>query len=77
MDLNWTAAGVIVAFFIALIGWLLPSPIQMQNRLAHVERELAVLVSTVNLLRQTVDDWIKYTRGNGNGGNDTGRRTRV
>lgn len=62
-----------------LIGWILPSPVQMQERISTLEKDMAVLVSTVSALQKTVYDWIQYTRGmtpNGDHGG-SGRRSRL
>jgi len=78
--LTWpevTAILAIVGAIGALIGWMLPSPIQMQNRLATIERDLAVLVNTVSTLRGTVDDLVKWIRGPENGNHTSGRRSRI
>jgi len=77
--LTWaevTGMLAIVGAIAALIGWMLPSPIQMQNRLATIEKDLAVLVNTVSTLRGTVDDLVKWIRGPENG-STTGRRSRL
>jgi hypothetical protein len=74
--MDWTATNVVIGLAIALIGWILPSPITMQSRIGKIETDLAVLVTTVNTLRETVTDLVRLQRGNGNN-NDSGQRTRV
>jgi len=79
--MNWTEVSTIIAIAAlvgGVIGWILPSPIQMQNRISAIEKDLAVLVNTVTTLRDTVTDLVRYFRGTDNGNNNaSGRRTRV
>lgn len=66
MDWQQLAASLAVAGSIgAFLGWLLPSPLKTQERLGKLELDLAVLVTTVNTLSNTVKDWIAQARTNG------------
>jgi len=76
--MTWAEISGMIAVAVAiggLVGWILPSPIQMQDRISTLEKDLAVLVNTVSILRDTVKELVAYVRGHDNG--TSGRRTRL